>query len=143
MIDITAAAIATVISSGVAATVAVKINKVNGKKSLHDQLDSILKISIQYPYLESPAFTETWAENRNSEDEKYLRYELYCILVFNFMERLCQFYKYKKRKIAQHVNVRDWIRIHRQCWNNPSNEMEHIDGYDARLKKLIEEYLTI
>jgi hypothetical protein len=39
MIDITAAAIATLISSMVATTVAVKINKHNTIKSLKDQLD--------------------------------------------------------------------------------------------------------
>jgi hypothetical protein len=141
MIDITAAAIASVISSAVATTVAFRINKGNQKKSLDDQLDNILKISIQYPYLESSVFTATWNENKNSEDEKYIRYELYCTLVFNFMERLCKFYKFNHKKLSAHINLRDWIRIHKDSWLYPSDPVEHTDGYHPAFRKLIDHYL--
>ena len=110
-------------------------------KNLNDQLDNIIKIAIQYPYLESPTFTSTWNNNTNSEDEKYLRYENYCILVFNYMERLCQYYKYDKAKIENHLNIKDWIRVHKDCWLNPSTPFENADGYSKDLKKLIENYI--
>lgn len=87
--DITAAAIATVISSGVATFVALQLNKANAKKSLNEQLDGIIKIAIQYPYLESNVFADTWTTNKDSQDEKYLRYDNYCNLVFNYLSRLC------------------------------------------------------
>lgn len=139
--DITAAAIATIISSGVATCVAIIINKTNGKKSLHDQLDSIIKIAIQYPYLESRAFTSTWTSNKDSEDERYLRYENYCTLIFNYLERLCKFYKYNTTKIESHLNVKDWIRVHEQCWQSPSDPYENKDSYEEKFKKVIESYL--
>lgn len=141
MIDITTAAIASVVSSAVATTVAVKINKSNAKKSLDDQLDNILKISIQYPYLENTAFTATWKENINSDDEKYIRYELYCTLVFNFMERMCKFYKFKHNKISAHVNLRGWASIHKCCWLFPSDPVEHAEGYHPAFRKLINDYI--
>jgi hypothetical protein len=139
--DITAAAIATLISSCVASIVALSINKHNSLKSLNDQLDNILKIAIQYPYLESSAFTSTWKANKDSEDEKYLRYESYCTLVFNYMERLCLFYKCNPQKIETHLNIKDWIRTHKDCWLYPSMPFENTDGYSDNFKKLIESYL--
>lgn len=139
--DITAAAIATLISSGIATSVTLLINRGNSLKNLNDQLDNILKISIQYPYLENPAFTTTWNENKNSIDDKYLRYDNYCNLVFNYMERLCKYYNFNESKIQNHINIKDWIRVHRQCWINPSIPYENADGYSKELKKLLTHFL--
>lgn len=77
-VDITAAAIATIISSSIATFVALRINKSNDKKALNEQLDGIIKIAIQHPYLENIAFANTWSENRDSQDERYLRYDNFC-----------------------------------------------------------------
>lgn len=140
--DITAAAIATIISSTVATIVALTINKYNSIKSLNEQLDNIIKIAVQYPYLENPSFAATWTANKDSNDEKYLRYENYCTLIFNHLERLCKYYKYDQKKIEKHLNVKSWIRIHKECWNNPSTPFENIDGYNNKFKKFIKVYLN-
>ena len=139
--DITAAAIATLISSSVATTVTFLINRRSDIKNLNDQLDDIIKIAIQYPYLESPSFTQTWNENKNNDDERYLRYENYCTLLFNYLERLCKFYKFDKSKINKFMNVKDWVRLHKDCWQNPSIPFENTDGYCDEFKKLVESYL--
>lgn len=55
-ITLTAAAIATLISAITSACITLWITKFNKQKNLDDQLDGLLKISIQYPYLESPKF---------------------------------------------------------------------------------------
>lgn len=140
--DVTAAAIASIVSTFVATSVTLRINKSNKKKVLEDQLDSILKIAIQHPYLESTLFTETWAANKNSTDEKYLRYDIYCNLVFNYMERLCNHYNYDEQKISNHINIKDWIRVHKQCWENPSTPYENADGYPEKLKSFLNKYLN-
>lgn len=139
--DITAAAIATLISSSIATIVTLLINRTNNIKSLNDQLDNIIKIAIQYPYLESPSFCGEWNKNMNLDDEKYLRYENYCTLVFNYMERLCKYYKFNKTKIENHLNVKDWIRVHKDCWLNPSTPFENADGYSKEFKTFIKAYL--
>ncbi len=139
--DITAAAIATFISSATATFVAIRLNKSNAEKALNDQLDGIIKIAIQYPYLESQTFADTWTANKNSQDEKYLRYDNYCTLIFNFLSRLCEHYKFDTTKIEQHLNVKDWIRLHRQCWENPSTPFENADGYSKEFKNFINTYL--
>ena len=138
---VTAAAIATLISSAVASTVALKINNHNSLKSLNDQLDAILKIAIQYPCLENPNFCSTWNENKDLDKDDYLRYEMYCNLIFNYLERLCRYYKFDEKKINDHLNIKGWIIVHKDCWLNPTILNEN-DGYDSRLKKLIEKYLS-
>jgi hypothetical protein len=140
--DITSATIATLISSGVAATVSILLNRSTKRRSLEDQLDSILKISIQFPYLENPKFTQTWNDQKESNDEKYLRYENYCTLIFNFLERLCEFYKYDLKKIETFMNVRDWVRLHKDCWKNPTIPFENSDGYKNKFKKIVDNYLN-
>lgn len=138
---VTAAAIATLLSSVVASTVALKINSYNSLKSLNDQLDAILKIAIQYPYLENPSFCSSWNENKDLDKDEYLRYEMYCNLIFNYLERLCKYHKFNRKKINNHLDIKGWIMIHKDCWLNPTISNEN-DGYDTRLKKLIENYLS-
>lgn len=133
---------ATIFSSAVATLVTFKINQKDKQQRLQDQLDSILKIAIEYPYLENPSFANTWNNNKDSESNEYLRYENYCTLVFNYLERLCKFHNYDSRKIEQHLNVKDWIRIHKQCWENPSLPFENADGYNEEFKSLMKKYLN-
>ncbi len=112
--DITSAAIATIISATTSATVTLILAKLNSKKHLDDQLDAILKIAVQYPYLESKEFADQWTSKYDREDEKFLRYEVYCTLVFNFLSRLSAFYKFEEKKIENHLAAKSWVRIPHQ-----------------------------
>ena len=140
-ITITSAAIATVVAAITSAVVALFIANRNSKKALDDQLDAILKIAIQYPYLECKDFTNNWSSKYDRNDEKALRYEVYCTLVFNFMTRLCEHYKYNKTKIEQHIAIKQWTRIHAKYWHDPTEAYENVDTYDKAFVDLIESYL--
>lgn len=139
--DLTSAAIATIISSGIASAVTYFLNRSQRLRNLNEQLDSILKISIQYPYLENPKFTSTWLANKDSEEDQYLRYENYCTLVFNLMERFSKHYRFNTQQLESQINIKGWIRIHKDCWLNPSVPFENADGYCSEFKSLIEKYL--
>jgi hypothetical protein len=141
-LTLTAAAIATIISAVTSASISLYINRGNKIKSLDDQLDALLKIALQYPYLENPSFINTWNDNKNSQKDEYLRYDIYCTLLFNFFSRLSVFFNYDKSKIDNYVAAKDWIRLHRDYWLNPIDTYENIDSYDAKFKKLINEYLN-
>lgn len=84
-LTITAAAIATLVSSFTTTGITIWISRWNKKKNLDDQLDAILKIAIQYPYLESHEFISTWTANAGANDERFQRYETYGTLLFNFL----------------------------------------------------------
>lgn len=139
--DITSAALATIISATTSAVVSLLIANTNKKKHLDDQLDGILNIAVQFPYLESRKFTETWRSDFDVNDEKYLRYEVYCTMVFNFLSRLCSYYKYNEAKIENHVVVKDWVRLHKKYWKDPTEAYENTDSYDKEFVELIEKYL--
>jgi len=140
--DITSAAIASVISSLIATTVAIYLNRHNHLKSLNDQLDNILKIALQFPYLESKSFISGWLTNKDGDDELYLRYDIYCTLLFNFLERYCKFYKYNVEKIHKQLNVKDWVAIHRDYWESPNSPNENVDSYEKEFQDLINSFLN-
>lgn len=139
---LTAAAIATIISAATSATITLYINRSNKIKHLNDQLDALLKIGLQYPFLESQSFIKTWKENKNSEKEEYLRYDLYCTLLFNYFARLAEHFNYDKKKIDNCIAIKDWIRSHKDYWQNPIESFENVDSYDKKFKNLVNEYLN-
>lgn len=139
--DITSAAIATIVAAITSITVTLLLARLNAKKSLDDQLDGILKIAVQYPYLESKDFTNAWTSTYDRNDEKALRYEVYCTLVFNFMSRLAKHYNFKETKIEDHVAIKPWARIHAKYWRDPTEAYDNTDTYDSAFVDLIETYL--
>ncbi len=139
--DITSAAIATIVAAITSITVTLLLARLNAKKNLDDQLDGILKIAVQYPYLESKDFTNAWTSAYDRNDEKALRYEVYCTLVFNFMSRLANHYNFKETKIEDHVAIKQWARIHAKYWRDPTEAYDNTDTYDSAFVDLIETYL--
>jgi hypothetical protein len=139
--SITSAAIATLISALTSASITLWLNKNNAKRHIDDQLDAILKISVQYPYLESQTFTSTWIDEKNSNEEKYLRYDVYCTLLFNYLSRVATFYRYDKKKIENYIAIKDWVRLHKEYWLNPTSSYENIDSYDDKFRTLINYYI--
>lgn len=140
-ITLTAAAIATLISALTSACMTLWLTSTNKKKGLDDQLDAIIKLAIQYPYLESEAFTLEWKPDFDKNDEKYLRYDAYCNLLFNFLSRVATYFKYKKSKIEDYLAIKDWVRIHGNFWKNPTSTYENVDSYDKQFVELINSYL--
>ena len=139
--DITSAAIATIISAATSATVTLIIARSNAQKTLDDQLDSLLKIAVQYPYLESDAFASAWTSKYDPHDEKYLRYEHYCTLLFNYLSRVSKHYKYKVKKIEDYIAIKTWIRCHSAYWRDPTDSYGTVDEYDKPFVDLVESYL--
>lgn len=140
-ITLTAAAIATLISALTSALMTLWLTGTNKKKNIDDQLDAILKIAIQYPYLESEHFCFSWKSDFDKNDEKYLRYDVYCNLLFNFLSRVAEHYKYDKKKIENYIAIKDWVRLHGLYWKNPTSEYENVDSYDKCFVELINGYL--
>lgn len=140
-ITLTAAAIATLISALTSALMTLWLTRTNKKKNIDDQLDAILKIAIQYPYLESEQFCCSWRSDFDKSDEKYLRYDVYCNLLFNFLSRVAEYYSYDRQKIENYITIKDWVRHHGLYWKNPISEYENVDSYDKKFVELINGYL--
>ncbi|MCX6258981.1 MAG: hypothetical protein NTW49_13945 [Bacteroidia bacterium] len=110
-------------------------------EKLNDELNNILEIGIQYPYLESKPFTTKWNDFKDSNDERYLRYDMYCNLIFNYLHHVCVFFNYDKKSIEEFVDVKTWIRIHKLNWLHPIDENENIDGYDEHFRQFVNSYV--
>ena len=111
------------------------------REKLHEELNRILEIGIEYPYLESAQFTSKWLENRESNDEKYLRYDMYSNLMFNYLHHVCEHFNYDKSLIHDFVDIKTWVRLHKLVWLHPVDENDNIDGYDEKFRNIINSYL--
>lgn len=73
--------IGTAAISAIAAAISAWLTYAIAKRSefndLEKDLDNIFKIGIEYPYLESNHFTIRWNELKDTDDERYLRYEMF------------------------------------------------------------------
>ncbi|KLI27638.1 hypothetical protein A9X77_08375 [Brachyspira hyodysenteriae] len=120
------------------------INNKNEKiRELNNELHNILEISVRYPYLENKDFIKEWYNNNgsNNNDERYMRYEVYYNLVFNFLENTFSFYKYKEKEISNFINYKEWVRLHKEGWINEKDKYNNLDTYSEGTKKIIKDIL--
>ncbi|UJR55067.1 hypothetical protein [Dickeya zeae] len=115
---------------------------------LDKQLDDILKIGISHPQFEFKDFCDSWdpikAKQNGVDSEKYLQYNIYSNLVFNFLARLCAHYNYNEKKISNYVDMKEWIRIHKKIWQKPlNNENENIDTYEQEFINIVNKYIGV
>lgn len=130
---LTAAAIATLVSATVATIVTVLVARYNQfwleRRALTDLVQQINMLNIQYPYFEDLEFIRKYGrKKRKSEAE--LRYESYCIIIFNFLERLGRFHSFKLKKMAAFVHVEEMVLPHSEWWIADTKE-NHIGYHPA------------
>ena len=130
------------IAAAISAWLTYSIAKRSELNDLEKNLDDILKIGIEYPYLESKHFTIRWNEFKETDDERYLRYDMFCNLVFNYIHKVYQHFNGDKSKIENYVDIKNWIRLHEQNWRNPIDPHENIDGYDEQFRTFINSYIN-
>lgn len=111
------------------------------KNELGRKLTRILELGMEYPYLENKEFISGWIQYRTSQDEKYLRYDIYCNMIFNYLHDVYDFFGGNKNKIENYMDVKSWIRVHKDCWLNPVEDCENVDGYDEPFRKFINSYI--
>lgn len=132
-----------VISSGIATFAAYKLNNWSNRKQeekrFKDELTKIIQISIQYPDLENEDFTNKYPSDESKKSD-YLRYDSYCILIFNLLEQLAVFYFYDKNKIEKFIFIEEWVHIHRKWWEYPEGKFKNQQGYTARFIEIVNSY---
>lgn len=84
---------------------------------LNDNLNKLLDVNLQYPYVEDSTFISWWNNHKASNSDSSLRYQAYCEYVFNFLQNTCEYFNYNKRKILRFVDLKDFVDQHREWWN--------------------------
>lgn len=107
---------------------------------LNQNILEIIKISIEYPYLEDDSFCRKWDSNKNN-DEQWQRYDNYCCIVFNLMEQIFKLYKGDKEKIEYFFATKEMIKRHKLWWHNPSGLFENLDGYDYKFQQYVKSFI--
>jgi len=120
----------------------VKIEKEKKEDLFAHDLNRIIEIGIEYPYLESRPFTEKWIQFMHTSDEKYLRYDMFCNLIFNYLSQLFDYCEGNKKKVEKFVDVKSWVRLHKYNWLNPVDPNENIDAYSEEFRRFINSYIT-
>lgn len=118
-----------------------QLNKKQRKDSLNGKLNHLLEFAIQYPELESQVFIDKWVEMKYKNIEAYMRYDIYCNLLFNFLAELYEFYNGNRTNIENFCDVKTWVRMHKLNWLYPVDPNENIDGYSEDFRRFINSYL--
>ena len=105
---------------------------------LNDNLNQLLQLDFDHPFLEDSTFISHWGKDLNSKEEKYLQYETYCIYVFNFLQNVCDYYDYDKEAIEKFVDIKE-LAIEHKSWLEASIK-EDPSGYPRRFIDFIKLY---
>lgn len=121
----------------------------NQKEFLDKQLIELQRISFYDPFLEDENSTNQWNQmkvnykNGNLEQhdkEKFLKYDVYTEMLFNFIERSFCVYKNEKN-LLNYVDFKSWVRTHQQCWKNPLQEHSNREVYGKDIYYMVEDWL--
>ncbi|WP_061266494.1 hypothetical protein [Leptospira interrogans] len=111
-------------------------NKKSEEKALRDSLTQINNLNIQYPYLESKEYIVEFSSKIKLE-EKDLRYDSYCIIVFNYLERLSIFCKFNIAKMEEYVHVPELIIPHKYWWKKLIHTEFKQLGYHKKFIRIV------
>ena len=117
------------------------VKKREARMDLSKRLEGILKITIEYPELEDQAFVDQWDAMKDKGDERYMRYNQFSDILFNFLSDVYKHFNGNKEKIEEFVDVKTWVRIHSCLWLNPKMPGEIVDGYSENFRKFINSYI--
>lgn len=137
----TLAAAASAVFAAISTIMTYRLYRKERLQKLNEKLDRVIEIGIQYPYVENANFISKWLENREGQDEKYLRYDMYCNLLFNFLVAVYDHFDGDKKDIENFVDVKTWVRLHQLNWKNPVDPNENIDGYSQEFRRFINSYI--
>ncbi|HSZ35327.1 MAG TPA: hypothetical protein VK772_18580 [Puia sp.] len=88
------------------------------KFRLNENLNKILDINLQFPFLEDSTYISRWDRIQNPFNDSSLRYQTYCEYVFNFAENVSEYYKYDIVKINSFIDLEDLIGPHKSYWES-------------------------
>lgn len=129
---------AAVLTSAISYYTFLKQHNTDEKFRLNQNLNKLLDLDLQYPFLENSVFITRWDKNKDSNNDSSLRYQYYCIYVFNFLQDVCEYYDYDKEDMAKFMDISDLIGIHKSWWKLPENQASQ--AYDPKFKKFVDEF---
>ncbi|GAA5104363.1 hypothetical protein GCM10023211_01870 [Orbus sasakiae] len=127
-------------------------NKRSSKEGkINDNLFKLQGIALEYPYLEDKRFISGWEYFREKyskvnqidfdADKKYLQYEQYCEMLFNFMSDSFYYYKQKETKLLKEIDFKSWAKKHQSWWHKPLVDNSNYETYEKSFSKMIDSWI--
>lgn len=119
------------------------------KNSLQSKLFELQRLSFYDPYLENENYTKEWDSlkerfnnNSLSEDDKnkFIKYDIYTEMLFNFIYESLEFYKTKK-KLEKFVDFKSWVNTHKYSWKNPLQTNSNKDVYGEQMFNIVNSWI--
>lgn len=119
------------------------------ESSLYSELLEIQRYSLYDTFLEDKNYTKQWDtlkeryeknELNGDETNKFLRYDAYTEIIFNFICKSMEFYKSEK-KLLEFVDFESWIDIHAACWKNPLQAHSNRKVYGDKMFDMVNRWL--
>lgn len=136
--------VAALVSAGIAAVVAWLISRKTRRDQERSELNALVAqlnaITIQYPILEDDDFCAKWPP-KAPPAETDMRYDNYCCLVFNLVERLWRHFKGNAQKINDFFGATEMICRHRKWWLDSKNRTPNYGGYPLEFVQYVDAVL--
>lgn len=126
------------------------LSNINNKKTfLDNQLIELQRLSFYDTFVEDENYTHKWIETKEkylnkqlSEEEikKFLKYDVYTEMLFNFIEKALTIYK-TEEKLLNYIDFKSWIRTHSECWKNPLQPHSNREVYGDQMCDMIDKWL--
>lgn len=105
---------------------------------LNQDLNQLLSMNMQYPFVEDTLFIARWDKRIVSSRDSSLKYDAYCIYVFNLIENTAEYFDYDKTKISTFLDVSELITTHKKWWSIPKNNQ----SYPEKFRQFINEAIV-
>lgn len=120
----------------------------NKKNALDSQLLELQRLAFENPYLENENYTNEWNmlrekyvnKEQNWDVDKFLRYDAYTEMLFNYVEMSLKVYK-TEEDLLKYVDFKSWIRNHTQNWQNPLQAHINREVYGDKMCDMIDKWL--
>jgi len=129
-------------------TITTLTNHLSQKKAEITSLRAVLMqlnaFLVNEPFLENDTSLEKYTAMTNDEKEKKIKkdkYNLYCMMKFNYLESLCRYYGYNRKRIEKELNINEYIKDNKMWWDK--NRDANYSGYDDRFLPFIEKVLNV
>lgn len=110
------------------------------EKSFFETRMKMNELQLNEPYLRSDTILKEFLTDNEKDNNIILRkYDLFCIMQFNYFKSLCDYYGYNKNaEFTEKYNLKANISCYKEWWktNHPLNTerygtkfIEFIDGY--------------
>jgi hypothetical protein len=133
--------LSSIIAIGLSAVINIIFQKKNEKKQLNDTLMQLNSFLLKEPFLESDTSLKKYLTGDETEDRiKNDKYNLFCIMKYNYLGDFCKFYKFKLSRINKELSLKEYITDNRIWWNE--NRKINYESFDKKFIHIIEEVIN-